>query len=118
MDYTTFKDFSEVPERCKTMVATRDADDDTTLIIKPMRYGRQIGDETVFGAADVDTDPMANIKESAKVYVKDDAEQLFNAAQEFSDIYNECNGNLESIAERLDEELCSENEFEDEECEE
>ena len=112
MDYLVFKELSEIPSNYKTMVVTRDLDDDMTLIITPMRWGRAVGKETVFSSTDIDIDPLASINEKSKVYVQEDAEYLYNIAQQFSEIYRSSKGNYKIIETMIAE--CCEDNFEDE----
>ena len=115
MDYTLFDDISEVPKNMKTYVGKVDPDDPQTLVITPMRWGREINgkeEETIVSVADVNFDPLKNIPENAKVFIEKEAEGLFEHMQDYSRVFNECGGNLEVIADTMEKEEQDHREFE------
>ena len=122
--YKTFNALDEIPVKSDPItVVVKDPDDNSSeelcmpvsLLVTTMIDGKLQDDEEYFDPSSIDVIPKEMI--SGEVFVQEDAVSSFEHLCEFSDIYDECNGNYDMIAEKLDEkiqEIALERELEDE----
>ena len=108
--YKTFNSLDEIPVKSDPItVVVKDPDDNSSealcmqpsLIVTTMIEGKLQDDEEYFDPSSIDVIPKEMI--SGEVFVQEDAQTSFDHLCEFSEIYDECNGNYDLIAEKLDE---------------
>lgn len=101
MDYNELNDNTKIPEKGEVvLVRANNAIDG--IIITQIKDGKQVGEEVSYEDSDVTFDPLAGISQEAQVYVQPGASDQYERAKEFSDLFNDCNGNLDVIGDTLE----------------
>lgn len=102
MNYKTFANPEELPKGEATVISGIEDENDAILIAK-YRDGVAIAEPKYMSVIDVDVTVKDIIGDSSKVYVHEEAESTFQWMVEYAKIHERCNGNLEKIAEAMDE---------------
>ena len=110
--YQTFKSLSEIPNQAGPItVFYRDLDGSNQLsdvspeiLTDTFVNGKLSGDEEYYGILDV----FPEFKSTTPIYVQDSAISAFENIAHFSELYRECNGNLDEVNKKMDEELAEE----------
>ena len=105
MNYKTFTNEEELPKEKVISVVKAAEDEDGDILIGDYQDGSFLEEPNFLSLTDV-TDPITNyLDESDEIYVHEEAEHSYNHAVGYSKIYENCGGNLEKIAEMLDEDI-------------
>lgn len=120
-NYNVFSNENELPEGEQIIVVKpydEDSDDflKEAMLIGNYSNGEFTEDPNYFTAAEV-TEPITKyVDDSKPVYVHEDVASAYEYAREFAEVFDECGGNLDLIADRLEEEMlamCASEEEED-----
>ena len=102
-DYKTFKYSNELPEERLLTVVMPTEDDSDALLIGDYHNGKFLQEGSYLGPVEM-TDHVGNyLSNDKEVFVHEDAEHAYNLAQEYSDIYKKCGGDMECISNVMDE---------------
>ena len=117
-NYNVFSNENELPEGEQIIVVKpydEDSDDflKEEMLIGNYSNGEFTEDPNYFTAAEV-TEPITKyVDDSKPVYVHEDVASAYEYAREFAEVFEECGGNLNSIADRLEEKMTEMCEFDE-----